>query len=324
MNLQSISRKDSDISLSDKSDDISNLRIKKSLCYKIFYITTNILLIITYIVAFLLFILMKKRIILLTFFDFIFMQTNIICFLLCMTIHFFLIIFTLYNAFREKDYDFKKLFYSDKYYFLPLQNILFILNYACGILLNFIADREIKQAIRLLKYFFVGFLFLLIFFSYANFRKNKKIINLSYISIVSFMVQAAVIFSLSLYLFLYSILFIFQSEEVIPTETIEILTVLFEIIYALISISLIAKKDIFFSIIYIIINIGCILNSYRNPNQDFQEIERITLYSCMGLIIFSIFYISFKYRKQIFKNKRDEDLENLIHHRSLNRLDKTI
>lgn len=298
------------------SDDITNLKIKKSKSYKILFMFSNILLIMIHLVAIIVFIILGKRIMLLNFSEFYFMQTNLYCFVFSIIIQVIFNIITIYTAFREKDHDFKKQLYSDQYYCIPMQNFLLILNYSFGIALNFIDEKILKNAIGILKYIFIGFFLLLIFFSYANFRKNKNIINLSSISIICFQAQAAVIFSLSSYLFLFSLLFVFQTEENISIQIVEILIIIFYVMYTLTAIALLAKKDIFYCIIYLILNLGCLLNSYKNPNLGFQEREQITLFSCMGVILFSLIYIGIKYRQEIFNQTHiNNDVESLINRR---------
>jgi len=322
------------------SDNISNFQINVSTQYKITYIITNILLILTYVISFVLFLIYKE-----VFSIFIFqnnndflMQTHLTSFMVCITIHLLIIIYTLLNAINQKDYDFRKQFFSDKYYVLPLQNLLFIISYVLGIVLNVVLENIEKNNInntnilpdnlkinKIFSYIFLFIFFFIIICSYLNLRKSQRTVNLSYNSMISFMIQSAVNFSLGIYLFSYSVLYFSKINDIFQLETLETLTITFYVIYTIIGITLLANKDISFSIILIIILVGCICNSYETNNKDFEEKELITLYSCLGILILCMIYISIKYRRKIFRFKADEDLESFINNRFIHdRIDPTI
>lgn len=342
MNSELYSHNNSEYNYSVKSDNISNFNLNISLRYKLIYIVSNILLIITYIIAFVFLILFKERISILSFNDFFFMQTHLTSFIICITIHIFILLYTLLNAWKQKDFDFKKQFYSDAYYFSPLQNFLFIVSYVLGIICNMFDyyDNESENSIlkknenneknlffvkNIFSFFFIFVFLALMIISLLNLRKNQRVVNLSYNSMICFLVQSAVSFSIATYLFLFSNLFILQINKIFENEILEIFTIAFYIVYTIIAITLMSKKEISYAVILVIIFIGCACNSYETELSEFKDKELITIFACMGITLFCILYMSVRYRKEIFAFKNDESIENFINNRLISdRIDPTI
>ncbi len=294
---------------SNRSDNISNFQIIESTKYKIINILSNLLLIITIIVSFIIFSIYKEQFIIFRNNDFDYlMQTNIFFLMLCIVIQIFIILYTLYNAIKQKDMDFKKEFFSDKFFLFPLQNLLFISSYVYGIGLNFVNIEKYNSV-----YFVFLFIFLfLIILSYITLLKGLKTINQSYNYRICFMVQSSINLSLSIYLFLYGLLILLDIYEF---SAVEDFLILFYVIYTIIGITLLAKKDISFSIILIIILVGCICNIYESLLIEHFEKELITLYCCIGFIIICLLYVCIKHRKKIFGFKSDEDVESFLNKR---------
>jgi hypothetical protein len=255
------------------------------------------------------------------------MQTHLTSFIICIAIHIFILLYTLLNAWKQRDFDFKKQFYSDSHYFSPIQNFLFVFSYILGIISNKIESERLHDD-NVIKIFSIIFLFIfiaLIIFSFLNLRKNQSVINLSYKSIICILVQSAISFSIATYSLLFSILFIFQIHKIFEDQVLEILTISFYILYTLIAITLLSKKEISYAIILVIIFIGCASNSYESELREFRDKELITLFVCIGTVLICILYMCVRYRKKIFGFTKDENIESLINNRFISgRNDPTI
>jgi len=299
-----------------KSDNISNFQIDQNPKYRIIYIISNILLIIVYIIAFIFLVLFREKITVLSFQEKIYMQTHLTSFLVCIAIHIIILSYSLFNAIKQRDFDFKKQFYSDRCYSYPVQNFLFCITYILGVFLNVIKlDFPDFNIINIFSIVFLVIYLILAVLSYFTYKKNRKVINLSYKSMVCIYIQSAVNFSLSSYFFFFTCLFIFKRNDFFSDETMESLTIAFYIVYTIIGIALLARKEISFSIILIIILVGCIYNSYESIYSEFKDKEIITLDSCLGVDTICFMIISFKYRKEIFSFKNDNAMEIFLNNR---------
>ena len=142
---------------------------------------------------------------------------------------------------------------------------------------------------------------------------------------ICFLVQSAISFSIATYLFLFSVLFILQINKIFEKEILEIFTIAFYVIYTLIAITLLSKREISYAVILVIVFIGCACNSFDSELREFRDKELITLYSCIGTVLFCILYMSVRYRKEIFGFKKDENIESFLNHRLIDeRIDPTI
>jgi len=264
------------------------------------------------------------------------MQTHLISFLVCIAIHISILLYTLYNTWKQNDFDFKKQFFSDPCYYSPLQNLFFVLSYVLGIISNRLDDENFyfrndtssySVVIQIFSFVFIFIFLALMIFSFLILRKNQHVINLSYNSTICFLVQSAVCFSIATYLFLFSLLFIMQINKIFEDEILEIFTIVFYVIYTLVAITLLSKKELSFAGILVIVLIGCACNSYESRLRDFRDKELITLFTLIGTMLFCIIYMSVRYRKEIFLFKsNDDDYESFFNNKLVDsgRVDPTV
>lgn len=292
------------------SDDISNFGINKSNTYKITYIITNIFLLFSFVSSFIILGMYKRNISIILYTEEEQMQTNIFCFAICLVIQIFILISFLSNSIIDKDFDFRKRFYSDDYYYLPCQNILYSLNLITGILYNFMYEEN--DEIRLpFDYAFLIINLFLMLLSLLIFRKNEDSINISFYSRVCFTFQCAINLSISTYLSLYSLFRTLRNQFQIDEFESEMLIIFLYCVYGLVAFVLLAKKDISFPFIMMLILSGCLINCYENKyEKDTDEI--IALYIISSLVFLSTIYISFIHRKEIFKLEKSENENDLI------------
>jgi len=284
----------------------TNLGIKPNIYFKIVYFLASLLFNIINITSFILFLVKYKRFICFLYFqpddshDNIVFQTNLIsvCFIVSILI-LLNTVFQIYNCINDEDIT------TDIYKNIDYFYIIGILLSISGVMTGTIINSRLPSLICVSILNSLSIVFLL-----PGYFKLKSRKDMSISSYLSFYINSSCLLSFVTYIAIcgYANIICFGDSSSYLKGLIAICC---NIIYCLISVVLLTYfKDLFFSFVYIIIQIGYIFCNILKE-------DRISSYVLLGFLFVGIALTIFKHKKNAFGFSEQEDTNDILYHHKM-------